>query len=297
VKYNRIVQTVAGQPWAIDEGKGRAIAEFIAFKASGGAYSREEIEARIGDKKENDVVPGKGVAVIPLHGVMFQRAGMIAEMSGGTSSEKVANAVRAATKDDKIKTIVLHIDSPGGSVYGTRELGDVVAQASQVKHVVAQVDSVAASAAYWVASQASEIVVTPGGDVGSIGVLAVHEEVSKQLEEKGVTETIISAGKYKAEGNPFEPLSEDAKDHIQARVYDAYGDFVDAVARGRNTSPQDVVDNFGQGRMLGAQNALKAGMVDRVATFVETLSRFQEDRYTKRAMSSRLARTKAGFRQ
>jgi len=305
MEYERIIQAAAGQPWAIDEAKGKAIAEFLAFKASGGHYTAGEVAARISDKRAETMreTPG-ATAVIPMHGVMFQRAGMIDQMSGGVSTEQVGAAIDAAAADEEVKQIILHIDSPGGAVYGTRELASKVIAAKERKTVIAQVDSVAASAAYWVASQATEIAVTPGGDVGSIGVIAIHEDISRRLEAEGITETIISAGKYKAEGNPYEPLDEEARDHIQSRVDEAYRSFCDAVAEGRGVSVDEVEDKYGQGRMLSAQAALRAGMVDRIATYDETVARYvgsrqsagrgDKNRYSRRALAARMATTKSG---
>ncbi|MCC7371633.1 MAG: S49 family peptidase, partial [Chloroflexi bacterium] len=130
-----------------------------------------------------------------------------------------------------------------------------------------------ASAAYWIASSADEIVVTPSGEVGSIGVFTAHEDISAALEAEGVTVTLISAGKYKTEGNPFEPLSEEARGAIQARVDDYYSMFVRAVARGRGVKPADVRGGFGQGRVVGADEAVRLGMADRVGTMAQTVER------------------------
>ena len=124
------------------------------------------------------------------------------------------------------------------------------------------------------ASQASEVVSTPGGVVGSIGVIAVHEDLAAALEQQGIKPTIISAGKYKAEGNPFGALTDEAREHFQARVDEAYGDLVKGVAAGRNVSGRAVESDYGQGRVLSAEKALGAGMIDRIATLDETLARF-----------------------
>ena len=133
-------------------------------------------------------------------------------------------------------------------------------------------NSLAASGAYWIASQADELVVTTGGMVGSIGIVMVHEDWSKANEMAGVKPTYLTAGKYKAEGNFDEPLGDGAREFLQGQLREYYGLFASAVARGRRTTPDRVSSGYGEGRVLTAQMALKAGMVDRVETFEQTLA-------------------------
>ena len=213
------------------------------------------------------------IAVLPLFGTIAHRMGMMSDFSGGTSMERFSQYLRSAVGDPTVKSIVMDIDSPGGTVNGVPELADEIYQARAVKPVVAVANSQAASAAYYLASQASDIVAIPSGEVGSIGVFAAHEDLSKALESRGSKVSLISAGKYKTEGNPFEPLNEDAKAAIQDKVNHFYDMFVNAVARGRNTTPDAVRNGYGQGRMLNAEPARRAGMVDRVATWDRTLKR------------------------
>jgi signal peptide peptidase SppA len=206
---------------------------------------------------------------------MAQRRLPGASTGRGADTEKVGRAIDKAAADSGTKAIILHVDSPGGSVAGTAELAAKVRAARDRKPVIAQVDSQAASAAYWVASQATEVVSTPGGSVGSIGVVALHEDISAMLEAEGVRPTLISAGKYKVEGHPFAPLEDEAREHFQSVVDDSYRDFVGAVASGRGVTTKVVESKYGQGRVLFAQRALTAGMVDRIATFDQTLARFR----------------------
>jgi signal peptide peptidase SppA len=131
----------------------------------------------------------------------------------------------------------------------------------------------AASAAFWIGSAATEFVATPSGSVGSIGVLHVHAEQSKALEDSGIKMTITKAGKYKGEGSPFEPLDDSAKDFIQGRVDEAYSMFVKDVAKGRGVSVGEVRKGYGEGRLLGANEAKELGMIDRIATLDKTIDR------------------------
>ena len=157
------------------------------------------------------------------------------------------------------------------------ELAAEIMQARNVKPVVAIANSLAASAAYWVGCAASEFFVTPGGEVGSIGVWQAHEDWSKAMEDAGVKVTLISAGKYKVEGNPYAPLDQDAQDFMQSRTQDYYQSFVKAVAKGRNVSIDSVRNGMGQGRVLGSDAALQEKMVDGVMTFDEVVKRMQRN--------------------
>jgi signal peptide peptidase SppA len=231
------------------------------------------------------------IAVIPLYGTIVQRANMATDYCGGTSTQQFTSALREAMADETIGQILIDIDSPGGSVYGTGELADEIIAAKAKKPVVAVANSLAASAAYWIGCAASEFYVTPGGEVGSIGVWMAHEDYSKALDEAGVKTTLISAGKFKTEGNPYEALAPEARDFMQSRVSDYYNAFTKAVAKGRNVGVAQVRDGMGQGRVLGADAALADNMVDGIATFDDVVKKMQRSAKAPRA-ASRLAQAK-----
>lgn len=214
---------------------------------------------------------GGAVAVVSLMGVLRPRTtetwfGVVKGM------DRIRRELDAAAANPEIASILLHIDSPGGTVAGTPETAAAVAAAAARKPVVAFADGLAASAAYWIGSQATEFVASPSADVGSIGVISVHQSVAKLYERMGVDTTVIRAGKFKGEGNSFEPLGEEAQAAMQARVDAAYGDFLAAVAAGRKASEKRVREGFGEGRVLDAKAALAEGMIDRVATLDETIA-------------------------
>jgi signal peptide peptidase SppA len=274
MKYPRIVSYVCDQPWAILESKLHAITEFIELYANGFRLSPAEIEARTGGRRTSAGGKQAGaVAIVPIFGVISHRANMFSDISGGTSTEMLTQDIRQLAQDDSIETIILDIDSAGGSTEGVTELWKVIYEARQQKNIVAVANAMAASAAYWLGSAATEFVVTPSGSVGSIGVFHLHADESKMLEDAGIKLTITKAGKYKTEGNSSEPLDEDAKDFIQSRVDEAYSMFVRDVAKGRGVKVSEVRNGFGEGRMLGAKEAKEQGMIDRIATLDETLGR------------------------
>lgn len=272
--YSRIVHAIREMPWAMQPSKIDAMCELIELRVQG-------IEIRSSEEFQNPVfaagsVPSKNggaIAVLPVFGVISQRMSMMDEISGGTSTEKLTAAFRAALNDSSVKAILLNIDSPGGSVYGVDELSTEIFKARGQKKVVAIANSLSASAAYYIGSSAEEFHVTPGGEAGSIGVYAAHFDQSKLLEAAGVKATLISAGKYKTEGNPYEPLSAEALAAFQSRVDDYYGMFLDAVARNRGTTAKKVAAGYGQGRVVGATEAVSTGLADRVSTFDQVLAR------------------------
>lgn len=272
-RYDRIISQCMSMPWAILPEKLAEIKAFLLRKQSGIEAGPFDEGSPIEAKARPSASVKGSVAVMPLFGVLAQRMDMMEEISGGTSTEKFAKAFQAAVADPSIKAIVINVDSPGGGVYGTQELADIIFQAREQKHIVAIANSLAASAAYWIASAADEFVVTPSGEVGSIGVITVHEDWSKAYEDAGVKTTLIKAGEFKYEGNYLEPLSEDAKAAIQAKVDTYYEAFVNGVARNRGVTAKVVKSDFGQGRVLTAAAAKAAGMVDRVDTLDGVLAR------------------------
>jgi signal peptide peptidase SppA len=153
------------------------------------------------------------------------------------------------------------------------ELATEIRQARGKKPIVAVANSLMASAAYWICCSADEVVCTPNGQVGSIGVLVLHVDQSAANEIDGLKPTIISAGKYKSELNPHAPLEPEARSYLQSSVDDYYGAFTGAVAAGRHVSRDRVQSGYGQGRVLGARQALSVGLIDRIATLDATIQR------------------------
>ncbi|KKL77565.1 hypothetical protein LCGC14_2033630 [marine sediment metagenome] len=206
------------------------------------------------------------IGVLPLLGVITQRDGF-----WGTSTEAYGQAFDDLMQNDRIGAVVLEIDSPGGSVYGVGELAEKIRSArGQGKPIVAVANSLAASAAYWIGSQADQFIVTPGGEAGSIGVFSVHFDQTEWLAKEGVKVTITKVPEFKAEGY-LEPLSEAAQEAERAAIEGYYDQFVDAVAAGRNVSRRAVREEFGKGRVFRAEQAVESGMADRVATLEEVL--------------------------
>lgn len=203
------------------------------------------------------------VAVIPVLGPIFPRSNLFT-MSGATSVESIASDLRVALDSQEVESIVLNIDSPGGEITGISELSDMIFAAQEKKRVLAYVYGMGASAAYWIGSSASELVLAATAEVGSIGVVAPYRDESERDAKNGIKniEVVSSVSPNKR------PNVNTAEGHAQIqRIVDELADiFVAAVARNRKTDTGNVLKNFGKGGMLVGIKAVEAGMADSVSS-------------------------------
>lgn len=277
--YGRVGRFLNSHPWAIQEHVLDTMVEIVRMRASGIELTQEEIRARIGAGRVEAARPGASqpigtqIGVLPLQGVIAPKMNMFTEISGGTSLEEFMHEFRELRDDASVSAIVCDIDSPGGSVFLLAEAWAEIFDARAVKPLVAVVRPSCGSAALYIASAFEEIVCTPSGEIGSIGCYMVHEDWSKANELAGVKPTYIAYGRYKVEGNPDEPLGDEALQFLQSRVDQCGQEFEAAVAKGRGVSVKVVREQFGQGRMLTAKEAKAVGLVDRVDTIENTLMR------------------------
>ena len=306
MKYERILRAFAQTPFALMPEKAREIMAFLELKSTGVMLTADEIALRIGrapgaslrrpllemvdmetglfafdQEQENErrvqkpnASTGKAgsVAIVNVFGVINQRAsGDLSTESAST--EKISAAIRGAHANSRVSRILLNVDSPGGGVYGVAELASEIMRLRGPKPMVAQANSLMASAAYWIGSACDELVCTPSGEIGSIGVYGVHQDWSAAYEELGVKFTLVRAGKFKAEGVDFAPLGDEATAYMQKRVDEYYSMFVRSVAKGRGVSEFQVRNGFGEGRVVGAAEGVMLKMADRVGTLQDTLSR------------------------
>lgn len=275
MKDFNVLSYVGRSLWAITPEKWAEMLPALMRHAKGEKLSAIEIQAFMQDRESEPATASKrgSVAVIPVRGVIAHRMDALSASSGGASCESIGAMIKTVASDDSIPTIVYDFDTPGGTVTGLMELAAQMFALRGVKKQIAMLNGMACSAGYWLAAQCDEIVCIPSGVAGSIGVFSAHQDISALLEKEGVKITLIKAGKFKTEGNPFEPLSEEAEAQLQARVDEAYAQFVKDVARGRGVTPAAVRSGYGEGRALSAKDAKAAGLIDRIATMDETLAR------------------------
>ncbi len=243
-----------------------------------------DLEAAIGQSEEPVVRAARerrtqqrvegAVAVLPIHGPIFHRPNLYTRWGFGVSSEEFGRMFDQMAANEDVGAIVLDIDSPGGMHAGTEDLANRIYRARKAdRPIIAVSNDLMASAAYWIGSSADEIVVSPGSLTGSIGTILMHVEMSKALESMGITVNVIHAGEFKKEGNPYEPLTDEGRAHLQSLVDAAYADFRNGVARNRGADIKTVESDFGQGRVYGEGEAIKRGMADREATLEGVLLR------------------------
>lgn len=213
-----------------------------------------------------------GVAVVTITGTLVNRGAWIGANSGLTSYEGIAHQVSSAAADPAVGAIILDLHSPGGEAVGAMEAAEVVRLAAKAKPVIAVVNGMAASAAYAIASGATEIVTTETGVAGSIGVVLLHADFSRQLDREGITPTLIFAGAHKVDGNPYGPLPESVRQGLQAEVDAFYELFVTTVAKGRGSRLNAAAARRTEARVFIGQAAVEAGIADRVGTFERVLA-------------------------
>jgi signal peptide peptidase SppA len=248
-----------GHPWALQPDMLPVVAGILARHLAGTPPERAEVEAALVNRKAIPPPRAGTAAIIPVYGVIAPRVNLLSEMSGGTTFEALTAQLREAVASKDVQTIVLDVDSPGGSVAGSAEFAAEVMRARATKPVIAA---------------ATQIVAAPSARVGSIGVYAIHNDLSEALKQMGVKRTFVSAGEGKVAGNPAEPLDDAARARMQATVDEAYAAFVGTVVKGRGHGvTADRVRRDWQAHVYGAPEALALGMIDDVATLDQTLAR------------------------
>jgi capsid assembly protease len=282
-----LIHHLSGRPWAVRPEAAEYLRGVLLKEGVAGLRDLAALRSALMVSDDDDDGPrpaarasavtarnGATVAVIPVIGPLTQRGGLdLVTCQGFRSTDAIAAEVRAAAAEPKVDAIVLEVDSPGGEVFGVPEGWQAIRESAKVKPIVAAVNSVSASAAYYLTSASTEVWVNPSGQVGSIGVYCLHVDISKALEGAGERWTFISAGRYKLEGNPLEPLGDEARASIQAQVDSYYADFVRDVSRGRGVGVETVRAGFGEGRMVRARAAVEQRMADHVGTIDQAIRR------------------------
>lgn len=208
-----------------------------------------------------------GVAVVELAGPLMKQ---VSSLSGGTSTVAARRKIRSAARSEEVTAIVLLIESPGGTAAGTQELADEVAAAAKLKPVHAFIDDLGASAAYWVASQATKVYANASAWVGSIGSFMVLRDTSGAGEKLGVKTHVVRAGDFKGMGTPGTEITAEQIAHIQELINAVNAQFLAGVASGRRMA-LDKVQSLADGRIHVGAAAVSLGLIDGIQTFDQTL--------------------------
>jgi signal peptide peptidase SppA len=215
-----------------------------------------------------------GIAVIEIAGTLVHRGAWIGQSSGLTSYEGIAAQLQAAIADPGVRGIALDIDSFGGEVAGAFDLADRVRAARAQKPVYAFVAEHALSAGYVLASQADRIILPRTGAVGSIGVVALHTDMSGALDQKGIAVTLIHAGAHKIDANPYQPLPEAVHDQMQRELEVVRFLFAETVAAGRGDLLTHAAALATEAAVYRGADAIAAGLADDLADPVNAFRAF-----------------------
>lgn len=290
-KYRRDMQLLAEGVWGIRPTWLEGITGDFDLSAQLHMRHGGLIASLLDDDEDDDedalyALTPSGVAVLPIRGVLSPRVGLFAHLFGvATNVKLLGSAFRAALADSRVRAVALDVDSPGGLTLGIEDLARTIRAMRSQKPTAAIVNPQADSCAYWLASACRTIYGVPGSEAGAIGVMNIHVDRSEMNKQLGLKYTVIAAGQYKAELNPFEPLSDQAKNWIRDRVDASYAQFVGAVAEGRGVTIDRVASDFGRGRALDAEQALAAGIIDRICSVDEALAQISSAASGARSVS------------
>lgn len=271
-------------PWAIEPAKLHEIQAIYATHLRGDRIDIAAVEARLGHPLANTPPPVPytvvdGVAVLAVDGVMAKRMNMFSQISGGVSTQLAARDLQQAAADPAVHSIIQVFDTPGGTVDGTAAFAGIIRQVGARKPVIALADGLMASAGMWAGSAASQIYINDATtQVGSIGVVSQHIDLSGRDAQAGIKRTEVFAGKYKRIASDTGPLTDAGRQTMQDSVDYTYSLFVQAVAAHRGVSVEQVLADMADGRMFQGQQAIAAGLVDGIATLDQLVVQLNQDR-------------------
>jgi len=294
VKIGPAITVLLESLWAMEPQRLEKLADIVLRHAEGVRLSKEEIDARIKAARDSgattQVSAGyrviNGVAIIPVYGVIEKRASFFSDISGMCSTLAVQRDLNAALNDADVTSILLDIDSPGGSVDGVSDLADAVYEARKKKTVWAYANGLMASAAYWIGAQAEQVFAGKAATVGSIGVYTVLYDTEAMVMQQGVKVKVVKAGEMKAIGARGTAITEAQLADVQRNVNAVYDLFVTAVAIGRNLS-ESQARALADGRVHLGENARALGLVDGVASLDAVLGKLQTSAKTISNQSAR----------
>ena len=214
----------------------------------------------------------KGIAIITVRGALIHNLGYSA--SWATGYDVIKRKIGFAMHDPDVKGVLIKFHTPGGTVYGCPDTGDLIHECGKTKPVWTLSDDMAYSAGQWLHAQGTRRLVTQSGGLGSIGVLVAHADFSKMLEDYGVEMTLIFDGQHKVDGNPYEKLPDTVKAQIKADCKKTRGEFATAVSRGTGLSVADVLNT--EAECYSGQQAVDIGLADAVVSSNSILGEFIE---------------------
>jgi len=275
-----IISYLLESAWAMHEETLSKLTDIVSRHAEGSVLDPEQIEKIINDGKASrdsdaetyDQYTRCGDAgIIPIHGVIAKHSSQVNGLSqpAGTSCEQINEDIDRALADPKVNRIILHVESPGGSVSGVADTAARIAEANEIKPVTAYASDHAHSGAYWLASQAGEFYASRSAWVGSIGVYAVLADTSRRSAKYGVSYKVLRTGRFKGVGAAGNIEGEDLGD-MQTRIDAVHELFTADVAEGRGVEIE-TIEPIADGRSITGTAAVEAGLIDGICAFSEVL--------------------------
>ncbi len=223
----------------------------------------------------------KSVLVLPIVGTIYPRLAGADPLSGGCNLQETMAVLRRAVDDPHIASVILDFDSPGGMVSGVPEAARVIRSLRGRKPLTAVVNFQAASAAYYLAAQADEIVASPSATLGSVGVIATYLSAEKRIADQGYRVQTLRWPALKGEADGVRPLTDEALAHRMAQIRKIYDAFETDIALGLGIDRSTVARSFGQGRSFDAEQAVACGMAARILSFDGVLAEHASGRAEK----------------
>ena len=212
-----------------------------------GGFSMKSVFSQFGDK----------IAIVEIKGVI-------------TESSEVIEEIHQYLADDRVKAIILRVDSPGGGVGPSQEIYREVVKAKLKKKIITSMGSVAASGGYYVACASDLIVANPGTITGSIGVIMEFSNFEELLKKIGIKGIVIKSGEHKDIGSPFREMTPEEKKIMQDTLDNVHQQFIQAVAKGRNLDLAKVIP-IADGRILTGEQAQQVGLVDKMGNLQDAI--------------------------
>lgn len=197
------------------------------------------------------------IAVVDIEGIL-------------TKSRPIIEKLQRYQKNESIKAIVLRINSPGGGVGPAQEIHEELLKFKDKKHIVASMESVAASGGYYIACAAHKIVANPGTITGSIGVIIEFANMEELFSKIGLKSVVIKSGKYKDIMSPTREISKEERDLLQSVIDSVHSQFIEAVASGRQM-PREKVKEIADGRIFSGEQAKALGLVDELGNLQDAI--------------------------
>jgi signal peptide peptidase SppA len=272
-EHKNILNYISDQPWLATE----SVVSTMLTVAQG-LTDPKIVEARLGRPLDNtqSVVVRNGIAILSVNGPISRYSSWFHSVSGGTSVQILAKDFNIALEDNDIKGIILDIDSGGGEVNGTSEFSKMVFNARSRKPIIAYVGGQAASGAYWIASAASEIVLSETAILGSIGTVVRVRDTSNRDEKNGVREFDIVSRK-----SPLKRVdaNTDPGREVILKTLDSITNvFISTVALNRNVTVEKVESDFGKGGVLVGEENVEFGLADRIGSLESLITEMSTEK-------------------